>query len=416
MDADPTTTPVSTPSAPPEAGGSGLPGGVHLFDIEPLDADQLAEAAGLTSAFRAMIDVDGEYLLELFGDTDLLGSADVMARALADRTSVARLYTVAATGPVAGALAARGVSTLPAVVMPGEEDPTPAVTDVVGYLAADFDQLDNTSSFGVEILVRSAHRRRGIGTALWRRATDEGRAQGRTVVQAWVDHQVPDGTGPSLRPEKSEGEIALDVPAVFARRRGLALEQVERHSVLTTAGRKDEWEAALAEAMTRAADTDVAVTWEGYTPEEDLEHLALLMRRMSTDVPLGGLDWEEEAWDAKRVRSSEEVSMGSGQRSRLTTAIRDTSTGALVAFSQIAIPLGTGAAWQNETLVMKEHRGRRLGTIVKLVNQLALLEKFPDVERIHTWNAVENSHMLDVNIAVGFELASLAGAWQGRLA
>jgi GNAT superfamily N-acetyltransferase len=416
MSTESTPTLAGTPAPAHAAGGTRLPDGVHLFDIEAPSPDDVAAGPAITTAFRAIADIDGEYVLELFGNTDLQGTPDVQVRALADRSAVEHRYTIAARGPVADALAARGVTTLPAVVPAGQDDPTPAVADVLAYVGHDFDLLDNTSTIGVEITVRKADRRQGIGAALWDHAVEEGQARGRTIVQAWVDHAVPTADEPTLRPTRSEGEIPVDVPARFVTARDLVLEQIERHSVLTTAGRKAEWESALVEAMTRAADTDEVVTWDGYTPEKDLEHMALLMRRMSTDTPLGGLDWDEEEWDATRVRTAEEVSLGSGRRARLTTAIRDTTTGALVAFTQIAIPLGTGAAWQNETLVMKEHRGRRLGTIVKLVNQLALLERYPDAERIHTWNAFENSYMLDVNHAVGFELVSLAGAWQGRLA
>lgn len=392
-----------------------LPGGVHLFTLVPPSQDDIEAGVEPTGTQRALTDIDGEYLLERLGDTDLNGDPDTRLRGMADRTSVRRETVVAAHGPVADRLAAAGTTALPAATLPGEEDPTPAADDVLGYTGVGLDLLDNTHTFGIEVFTRAPYRRRGIGSALWGAGTGIGRADGRTTIQSWLDHEVPDEGAERLEPTGSEGAIGVDDAARFALDRGLVLEQVECHSVLRVAGRAERWRADLDEALAHATATDEIVTWADATPEADLEHMAELKRRMSTDVPLGGLDLEEEAWDAERVRIQEATQLAAGQRKYLTTAVRDTSTGVLVAFSRITIPVGRPAAWQDDTLVMKEHRGRRLGTVVKLVNQLALLEQYPGVERIHTWNAFENRHMLAVNHAVGFELASLGGAWQGLL-
>ncbi|MGC5617589.1 GNAT family N-acetyltransferase [Georgenia sp. Z1491] len=406
-----TTRPATTaPTVRPD----GLPAGVHLLHLVAPAAEEIAAGATPSAAFRALTDIDAEYLLERLGDTDLLGDPATRLGAYADQSSVRRVVIVAATGPVAERLAAGGTAA-PAAVASGADDPGPEAHDVLGYLAMDLELRDNTRTCGVELFTRVAHRGQGIGDALWRAATDVARAEGRSVVQAWVDHEPPAGDAEPIRPTRSEGAIARDAAARFCTDRGLVLEQVERHSVLHVAGRERAWRGALDQARGWTAPTDEIVTWVGATPEAELAHIAELMRRMSTDVPLGGLDWEEEAWDAERVRTTEAARLASGHRTYLVSAVRDTTTRALVAFSKLTVPLGRPAAWQDETLVMKEHRGRRLGTVVKLVNQLALLERFPDVERIHTWNAAENRHMLDVNHAVGFELASLSGAWQGPL-
>ncbi|MGO1511066.1 MAG: GNAT family N-acetyltransferase, partial [Actinomycetales bacterium] len=315
----------------------------------------------------------------------------------------------------AAAASGRAELRVPAAVVPGDEDRTPPADEVVAYGEASFDQLDNTSSCALEVFVRPAHRGKGLGRFLADRLTDIAREAGRTTVQTWADHASPgDGLEP-LAPSTGAGAIGLDRSARFARARGMRLEQVERHSVLQVDGWPERWREALDEALTHTLPTDEVLTFEGPTPEEELEHIAELMRRMSTDIPLGGLDWEEEVWDADRVRRADANSLSSGHRRQLRTVVRDMTTGALVAHSILVVPVGRPVAWQGDTLVMKEHRGRRLGTIVKLANQLALLEQFPGTERIHTWNAVENSHMLDVNHAMGFELVALEGAWQGRI-
>jgi hypothetical protein len=71
---------------------------------------------------------------------------------------------------------------------------------------------------------------------------------------------------------------------------------------------------------------------------------------------------------------------------------------------------------QAETLVLSEHRGHRLGTIVKIANIQHLARVNPDAPLIFTDNAEENRPMLDVNEAVGFEAIAYQAAWKKTFA
>lgn len=71
---------------------------------------------------------------------------------------------------------------------------------------------------------------------------------------------------------------------------------------------------------------------------------------------------------------------------------------------------------QDDTIVLVEHRGHRLGMLLKAAN-LAQLERLrPGHPSIVTYNAEENRHMLTVNEALGFEPFVYEGAWRKDLA
>jgi hypothetical protein len=137
------------------------------------------------------------------------------------------------------------------------------------------------------------------------------------------------------------------------------------------------------------------------SPEEYAVQLAVLMSRMSPDTPVGALNYEEETWDVVRVRHVESTWKKAGLNS-LVAAARHRSTGELAAYTVLQV--SDGKPWlatQDDTLVAGHHRGHRLGMLVKIRNIRRLLAGFPDVERIITFNAAENDHMLSINVALG---------------
>ena len=62
--------------------------------------------------------------------------------------------------------------------------------------------------------------------------------------------------------------------------------------------------------------------------------------------------------------------------------------------------------------MLAPHRGHRLGMRMKLANLVALDDADPTRERIYTWNADENEHMLAINVALGFRPFALESTWQ----
>jgi GNAT superfamily N-acetyltransferase len=100
----------------------------------------------------------------------------------------------------------------------------------------------------------------------------------------------------------------------------------------------------------------------------------------------------------------------------LVAVVEHVPTGTLVAFSEVRHPRARPAVvLQGDTLVLREHRGHGLGMLAKLAVLDALAVTRPDAERIHTWNAQENDHMLAINVALGFRQASVDAEWQRDL-
>ncbi|MCR1984546.1 hypothetical protein NSA53_20145, partial [Cellulosimicrobium cellulans] len=100
-------------------------------------------------------------------------------------------------------------------------------------------------------------------------------------------------------------------------------------------------------------------------------------------------------------------------RGYVVAAAEDTTSGTLAAFSMVAYPRDRPeVVFQEDTLVLSEHRGRSLGLLVKVAVLDELARSRPSARRVHTWNAEENRHMLAINVALGFAPAGVEAEWQ----
>jgi GNAT superfamily N-acetyltransferase len=265
------------------------------------------------------------------------------------------------------------------------------------------------------VTVHPNDRRQGIGTALASYVEQRAREAGYTTFQTFAAHTAAAG-GPRLASPTGYGDLPANDPGVrFLQRRGYRLEQIARFSFLDLPVDPDVLAERRAAAEMKAGPDYRVVTCVDATPDAWIDDIALLNTRMSTDAPHANMEMDTTPWDAARVRAEEEVLARSGRRT-LTAAIEHIPTGKLVAFSQLAIPkVRTRPVDQGATLVLTEHRGHRLGMLVKVANIQALARVSPESPVIHTDNAEENRPMLDVNEAVGFRAIGYGGAWKKTL-
>lgn len=306
----------------------------------------------------------------------------------------------------------------PAEVADGGRTARVADRDVVGAVVLDLPRAGNPHVAELDVWVDPEHRREGIGTALVDAAERVAAARGRTTALVTTAHrgEPPAGHPDALAAASGSGRLDASVPGVrFAVRRGYVPEQAERYSVLDVPGD----EAALArllDAAASAAGPDYRLhSWTDRAPDAWLDDVAVLLTRMSTDVPQAGLDLDEDPWDATRVRHREDVAAATG-RGFLVTVAEHVPTGRLAAITQLEHSAAQPAcAWQDATLVLREHRGHRLGMLVKAANLRHTARVRPTTRRIHTWNAEENAHMLAINVALGFRPVGVEAIWQRTL-
>jgi GNAT superfamily N-acetyltransferase len=283
---------------------------------------------------------------------------------------------------------------------------------IVGRAVLSWSIAQGTTSSWILAEVLDGFRCRGIGSALYRTVEELAISSGRPTLQAEVMHTTSPG-GQRIPSPTGFGDLPADDPgARFLTRRGYRLEQIERASFLDLPIDLAAASAALREAGSVAGQEYSLVRWTGRTPPHWVSDVATLRTRMSTDAPFAGLDMDEEPWDAARVANADEASAASGG-SRLTVAVLHSTTNRLVGFSELDVPDDrTRPAHQGDTLVLSEHRGHRLGMLMKLANLLALHELTRLPPMVCTFNAEENRHMLDVNEAIGFRAFGSAACWR----
>ncbi len=254
-------------------------------------------------------------------------------------------------------------------------------------------------------------RGRGIGTALADRVEALAAADGRTQLRCYAPASAV--AGDRIPSPTGFGSVPAADPGVrFLRARGWSLEQVERCSRLTLPVADDELAARLAAAHAASGPDYRLHTWGDRTPSHWLADIAVLATRMSTDAPDAGMDAGEEVWTAERVAEFEERHADSPRR-QVIVAVEHVPTGHLVGYSELSVPPETHRPIsQGDTIVMREHRGHRLGMLLKLGGIARVQEAHPGRPSIITFNAEENRHMLDVNEAVGFVPVAYEGAWK----
>lgn len=245
--------------------------------------------------------------------------------------------------------------------------------------------------------VRPDSRRSGAGAALLAEAERIARTVGRDTLNVVVDEP---------------GWPALDgAGRRFLLRAGYRCDLVAPRRELALPLDAD----ALAAGCRERAAGYLLRRWRDRCPDDLLADRAVLAGRMTTDAPTGELDHAEEFWDGDRIRGNEKIVADQGRTVVAVGAVHAAS-GRLVGFTEIGIPgAAPEQAYQWDTLVLREHRGHRLGLWLKIDNLRQLAEVSPATAMVTTYNADDNGPMIAVNDALGFTVNGALTTWTKRL-
>ena len=158
--------------------------------------------------------------------------------------------------------------------------------------------------------------------------------------------------------------------------------------------------------------------WTDRCPDRWLEAVAVLENQAGADVDpaleasLWSRTWCSTAASSAKPKTSPLRRAGG----RWSPPSSTSPSGTLVGLTTITVLAHRAdVVFQDDTLVLQEHRGNKLGLLIKVANMERLTEQFPDARVIYTWNAPENRYLLTVNQQLGFRTAGVTGIWQKEL-
>jgi len=246
----------------------------------------------------------------------------------------------------------------------------------VGAMAVDLPTRDNLHLVWAQIWVHPNNRRQGHGSAIMNEVLRIAHEAGRSTI--WVG-TAEDDQGAQHFVQK----FAFRYASHDARRRQV-LAEVDKNEIQRL------W------SLAQSAATDYRLERLGWpTSDENLSELVEVTAAIN-DAPMGDLTYEDEKFDLKRLQDRETALMGRGDRGYRVIA-RHRRTGEVGGHTMmITSPLQPDSGGQADTAVARQHRGHRLGLLLKIEMMHWLAEAEPQLKIIETWNNVDNDFMIKV--------------------
>lgn len=267
--------------------------------------------------------------------------------------------------------------------------------EAVGAAGLGLSLRDNLNTGIAHVAVMPGMRRQGIGAALLRRVEQHAESAGRSSLLAFICARLGEESTPGT---------------AFAERYGFSSRIGDVMRVLHAPFAPDRIADVERAALPHAASYEL-MAWRSHVPDEHAAEFARLVGRMSTDAPLGELDYEPEVWDVERVRQGERRVSEMGRDLWYVVAVAPDGT--LAGMTELTLAIDSDeSAFQGDTIVDPAHRGHRLGLLMKIVNLRTMLADRPGVEAVCTWNAGVNRHMIAVNEQLGFVEQGWAAEFQ----
>jgi GNAT superfamily N-acetyltransferase len=264
----------------------------------------------------------------------------------------------------------------------------------VGFYLLRLPDRENQTTANCVTIVDPPRRREGFGTKIIAHCGEQARRAGRSRLISYA----------------REGTPGAAFAAALGARAGI--EEVDRVLELDAALRARIPDLrAIAE---RRATGYSLVSWTGPTPDEYVDDVVRLQAAMADAPRDEGM--EPDVWDAERLRHGEQTALEYGI-TNYAIAARHDATGRLAAFTEVITEADTPDwGFQQLTAVLAEHRGHRLGLLIKITMIDLLAEYDPKVRHIQTGNAGANAHMIAINEQLGFTVLAIHRSWELDLA
>ncbi|HEY0473758.1 MAG TPA: GNAT family N-acetyltransferase [Kribbella sp.] len=261
----------------------------------------------------------------------------------------------------------------------------------VGLLSVDLPTYDNTNLAWFEVEVHPDYRGRGIGSQLLQYGEQLAQRVGRDSL----------------------GMSSWDLPKAeaFARRHGFGRKLIEVNRRQDIANLDWSIVRRLYDDAVQASAGYELLRIAGALPEELLEGMVAVTASIN-DAPKDELDIEDDEYSPERLRAYEEAQFAH-ERSVYRVIARERATGVLAGHSTITVEQERPhIAEQADTAVARDHRGHRLGALVKTGMLLWLREAEPAITQLDTWNAESNAHMIAINEHLNYRIIARALAYQ----
>jgi GNAT superfamily N-acetyltransferase len=168
-----------------------------------------------------------------------------------------------------------------------------------------------------------------------------------------------------------------------------------------------------ADAESRSADYEL-VPLDGPTPADLLPVVTTLFEAIN-DAPDDAVAREPDKFPVERIRRYD-LAMRERRQHVYRLLARHRHTGEWTGHTILCVDRNRpGYAVQEDTSVVRAHRGHSLGMRLKAAMLLWMREEHPELTMIDTWNATSNMHMIAVNEALGSEVSQLGVAMQRTL-
>lgn len=276
---------------------------------------------------------------------------------------------------------------------------------LVGRANAFMPLQENLETISVGVSVHPSFRGQGIATGLVEEVLIPAiRESGRSLVEGYGE--VP-ADGDADNPEEPVNRLA--------RRLGITRKNLAVCRALPSPLETSLLDELQAEAEEKLGDYRIEL-WDGEIPEEHLTAYGLLMRQLELDEPDEEVEHEAPDYTPERIRESERRMREAG--TLRITAVAVAPDGSFAGNSEVHLHESADSTlgWQENTLVMPEHRGHRLGLALKVATHRQLGQRAPQLRSLVTWNSHVNPWMIEINEKLGYRVLYRELVLQGRRA